>query len=148
VVEAAVGMAVALVEGAHTSAVAASVAVAFMEAALVAAVFAAAASAAVDFAAAAFTMAFAAIGLPSLAGLTILSFIIPMGTTPTRTTGTIPTAIIPTGTIPMAITLTLMDTVAFAAVGDPYNQPVYQGSAGYTDQLVGQIHLRLACTGY
>jgi hypothetical protein len=31
----------------------------------------------------------------------------------------------------MAITLTLMDTVAFAAVGDPYNQPVYQGSAGY-----------------
>ena len=132
-VEAAVDMAGALVEGAHTSAVAASVAVAFMEAALVAAVFAAAASAAV-----AFTMAFAAIGLPSLAGLTILSFTIPMGTTPTRTTGT----------IPMAITLTLMDTVAFAAVGDPYNQPVYQGSAGYTDQLVGQIHLRLACTGY
>jgi len=128
VVEAAVDMAGALVEGAHTSAVAA-----FMEAALVAAVFAAAASAAV-----AFTMAFAAIGLPSLAGLTILSFTIPMGTTPTRTTGT----------IPMAITLTLMDTVAFAAVGDPYNQPVYQGSAGYTDQLVGQIHLRLACTGY
>jgi len=38
--------------------------------------------------------------------------------------------------------------VAFAAVGDPYNQPVYQGSAGYTDKLVGQIHLRLACTGY
>ena len=138
VVEAAVDMAGALVEGAHTSAVAASVAVAFMEAALVAAVFAAAASAAVDFAAAAFTMAFAAIGLPSLAGLTILSFTIPMGTTRTRTTGT----------IPMAITLTLMDTVAFAAVGDPYNQPVYQGSAGYTDQLVGQIHLRLACTGY
>jgi len=95
-----------------------------------------------------FTMAFAAIGLPSLAGLTILSFTIPMGTTPTRTTGTIPT-----DTIPMAITLTVMDTVAFAAVafaavGDPYNQPVYQGSAGYTDQLVGQIHLRLACTGY
>ena len=26
--------------------------------------------------------------------------------------------------------------VAFAAVGDPYNQSVYQGSAGYTDQLL------------
>jgi hypothetical protein len=37
---------------------------------------------------------------------------------------------------------------ASAAVGDPYNQPVYQGSAGYTDQLVGQIQLRLARTGY
>jgi hypothetical protein len=24
--------------------------------------------------------------------------------------------------------------VAFAAVGDPYNQPVSQGSAGYTDE--------------
>jgi hypothetical protein len=38
--------------------------------------------------------------------------------------------------------------VAFAAVGDPYNQSVYQGSAGYTDQLVGQIQLRLARAGY
>ena len=153
-VEAAVDMAVALVEAVHTSAVAASVAVAFVEAALVAAVFAAAvfaaaASAAAAFAAAAFATAFAAIGLPSLAGLTIPSFTIP------------------TDTIPMAITLTVMDTdtdtdtedtdtvafaavafaaVAFAAVGDPYNQPVYQGSAGYTDQLVGQIQLRLAST--
>lgn len=35
------------------------------------------------------------------------------------------------------------DTAAFAAVGDPYNEPVYQRSAGYTDQLVGQIQLRL-----
>jgi hypothetical protein len=26
--------------------------------------------------------------------------------------------------------------VAFAAVGDPYNQSVYQGSAGYTDLLL------------
>jgi hypothetical protein len=33
--------------------------------------------------------------------------------------------------------------VAFAAVGDPYNQSVYQASAGYSDQLVGQIKLRL-----
>jgi hypothetical protein len=139
-------MAGALVEGAHTSAVAASVAVAFMVAALVAAVFAAEASAAVAFAA----VAFAAIGSASLAGLTIPSFTIPMATIPTGTT--------PTGTIPMAITLTdtVMDTVAFAevafaaaafaAVGDPYNRPVYQGSAGYTDQLVGQIQLRLART--
>ena len=38
--------------------------------------------------------------------------------------------------------------VAFAAVGDPHNQPVYQGSAGYTDQLVEQIQLRLARAGY
>jgi hypothetical protein len=38
--------------------------------------------------------------------------------------------------------------VAFAAVGDPYNQPVYQGSAGYTDQLVEQIQLRLARADY
>ena len=45
----AVDMAGALVEGAHTLAVAAFVAVDFMEAALLAAVFAAAASAAVDF---------------------------------------------------------------------------------------------------
>ena len=135
-------MAGALVEGAHTS---------------VAAGFAAVASAAVASAA----VASAAIGSPSLAGLTIPSFTIPMATIPTGT--------IPTGTIPMAITLTVMDSVAFAAaafaavaftaaafaaagfaavafaaVGDPYNQPVYQGSTGYTDQLVGQIQLRLA----
>jgi peptidoglycan hydrolase-like protein with peptidoglycan-binding domain len=38
--------------------------------------------------------------------------------------------------------------VAFAAVGDSYNEPVYQGSAGYTDQLVGQIQLCLARAGY
>jgi hypothetical protein len=34
--------------------------------------------------------------------------------------------------------------VAFMAVADPYNQSVYQGSAGYSDQLVRQIQLRLA----
>jgi hypothetical protein len=33
--------------------------------------------------------------------------------------------------------------VAFVAVGDLYNQSVYQGSAGYSDQLVGQIQLGL-----
>jgi hypothetical protein len=33
--------------------------------------------------------------------------------------------------------------VAFMAVADPYNQSVYQGSAGYSDQLVGQIKLRV-----
>jgi len=32
----------------------------------------------------------------------------------------------------------------FAAVGDPYNEPVYQRSAEYADQLVGQIQLRPA----
>jgi hypothetical protein len=38
--------------------------------------------------------------------------------------------------------------VAFMAVGDANNQSVYQGSAGYTDQLVGQIQLRLARGDY
>jgi hypothetical protein len=33
--------------------------------------------------------------------------------------------------------------VAFAAVGDPYNQ-LFTKSVRYTDQLVGQIQLRLA----
>jgi peptidoglycan hydrolase-like protein with peptidoglycan-binding domain len=37
---------------------------------------------------------------------------------------------------------------AFVAVGDSYNEAVYQGSAGYTDQLVGQIQLRLARADY
>jgi hypothetical protein len=125
VVEAAVDMAGALVEGAHTSAVAA-----FMEAALVVAVFATEAFAAVDFAAAAFAMAFAAIGLPSLEGLTIPSF-----TIPTHTTGTIPMAIILTGTVMDTLAFAAVDfaaaafAMAFAAVADPYNQPVYQGSA-------------------
>jgi len=32
--------------------------------------------------------------------------------------------------------------VAFATVGDPNNQPVYQGSAGSTDQLVEQSFYR------
>jgi putative peptidoglycan binding protein len=31
---------------------------------------------------------------------------------------------------------------------DSYNQPVYQGSAGYTDSLVRQVQLRLARAGY
>ena len=38
--------------------------------------------------------------------------------------------------------------VAFVAVGDPYNQPVYQGSGGYTDSLIGRVQLRLARAGY
>jgi hypothetical protein len=31
---------------------------------------------------------------------------------------------------------------------DSSNRPVYQGSAGYTDSLVGQVQLRLARAGY
>ena len=31
---------------------------------------------------------------------------------------------------------------------DSYNQPGYQGGAGYTDSLVGQVQLRLARAGY
>jgi len=38
--------------------------------------------------------------------------------------------------------------VAFAAVGDASKEPVHQGSARYTDQLVGQIPLRLARGDY
>ena len=53
-----------------------------------------------------------------------------------------------TATIPTAIILMVTDTVAFAAVGDPYNQPVYQGSGGYTDSLIGRVQLRLARAGY
>jgi peptidoglycan hydrolase-like protein with peptidoglycan-binding domain len=34
--------------------------------------------------------------------------------------------------------------VPFAAVGDAYSEPAYQGSAGYADQLIGRIQLRLA----
>ena len=37
---------------------------------------------------------------------------------------------------------------AFVAVGDPYDQPVYQGSGGYTDSLIGRVQLRLARAGY
>jgi len=38
--------------------------------------------------------------------------------------------------------------VAFAALDDPYNQPICQGSAGYAGQLVEQIQLRLARADY
>jgi hypothetical protein len=31
---------------------------------------------------------------------------------------------------------------------DSYDEPVYQGSAGYTDSLTGQVQLRLARAGY
>jgi Putative peptidoglycan binding domain len=115
---------------------------------------------AVAFVAAAFMiMAFAAVG--SIAASTIdSSSLVILGTRsftiPIHTTGTIPIAII------LAIILMVTDTaalataasvaaacaaVAFAAVGDSYNEPVYQGSAGYTDQLVGQIQFCLARAG-
>jgi hypothetical protein len=109
------------------------------------------------FAAVGSTIAASTMGSPSLVILVTRSF-----TTPVHTTGTIPIAII------LAITLMVTDTVAlpaaafvavafvaaafvavasvavaFMAVADPYNQSVYQGSAGYSDQLVGQIKLRV-----
>jgi hypothetical protein len=112
-----------------------------------AAAFVVMAFAEVAFAAVGSTIAASTIGSSSLVILGTRSFTIPI-----HTTGTIPIAII------LAIILMVTDTVAllaaafvavaFAAVGDPYNQPVYQGSAGYTDQLVGQIQLRLALAGY
>jgi len=127
----------------------------------------------VAFVAAAFVMvAFAAVGstiaASTMGSLSLVILVTRSFTTPIHTTGTIPIAII------LAIILMVTDTaalpavvfaavasvavvfvvvasvavafmaVAFAAVGDPYNQSVYQGSAGYTDQLVGQIQLRLA----
>jgi len=126
----------------------------------------------VAFVAAAFMMvAFAAVGstiaASRMGSLSLVILVTRSFTTPIHTTGTIPIAII------LAIILMVTDTaalpavvfaavasvavvfvvvasvavafmaVAFAAVGDPYNQSVYQGSAGYTDQLVGQIQLRL-----
>ena len=76
-------------------------------------------------------------------------------TIPIHTTGTIPTAIIlmvtDTDTVALAtaaFVAVAFAAVAFVAVGDSYNEPVYQGSAGYTDQLVGQIQLRLARADY
>jgi hypothetical protein len=92
----------------------------------------------VAFAAVGSTIATSTIGSSSLAILGTRSF-----TTPIHTTGTIRIAII------LAIILMVTDTaafvaVAFMAVGDPYNQSVYEGSFGCTDQLVGQIQLRLA----
>jgi len=126
---------------------AAFVVMAFAEVAFVAAAFMM-----VAFAAVGSTIAASTMGSPSLVILVTRSF-----TTPVHTTGTIPIAII------LAITLMVTDTVAlpaaafvavafaavaFVAVGDSYNEPVYQGSAGYTDQLVGQIQLRLARADY
>src|SRR6266478_2754067 len=121
---------------------AAFVVMAFAEVASVAAVFMM-----VAFAAVGSTIAASTMGSPSLVILVTRSF-----TTPVHTTGTILIAII------LAITLMVTDTVAlpaaafvavaFVAVGDSYNEPVYQGSAGYTDQLVGQIQLRLARADY
>ena len=113
-----------------------------------AAAFVVMAFAEVAFAAVGSTIAASTIGSSSLVILVALSFTIPIHTT---------------GTIPIAIILMVTDTaalaaaafvavafmaVAFMAVGDPYNQSVYQGSAGYTDQLVGQIQLRLARGDY
>jgi hypothetical protein len=104
-------------------------------------------------------------GLFSLAILGTRSFTIPIPITDTIPTGTILTGTILTGTI---LTGTDTDTVVFAAavfaavtfaavvftavasvaVGDSYNQPVYQGSGGYTDELVEQIQFRPACADY
>ncbi len=48
----------------------------------------------------------------------------------------------------VALTAVAFAAVAFVAVGDPYDQPVYQGSGGYTDSLIGRVQLRLARAGY
>jgi hypothetical protein len=97
-------------------------------------------------------------GLSSLAILGTRSFTILMPITDTTLMGTIPMAIILTGTDTVVLAAAVFAAVTFAAVvftavasaavGDPYNQPVYQGSAGYTDELVEQIQFRPACADY
>ena len=127
------------------------------------------ASTAVAFVAVAFVMvAFAAVSSTiatssSLAILGTHSFTIPI-----HITDTIPTAIILMVTDTAALAAVAFVAVAFAAVafavvafavvafvavafvavGDPYDQPVYQGSGGYTDSLIGRVQLRLARAGY
>src|SRR6266566_5269197 len=105
----------------------------------VVAVTAAASAEAVAFVAAAFMMvAFAAVGSTIAASTIGSSSLVILGTRsftiPIHTTDTIPIAII------LAFILMVTDTaalptavfvaVAFMAVGDQYNQSVYQGSAG------------------
>ena len=124
------------------------VAVAFAAVALTAVAFVAVAFVMVAFAAVGSTIATSTIGSSSLAILGTRSFTIPI-----RITDTILTIIIlmVTDTVALATAAFVavgFTAVAFAAVGDPYNQPVYQGSAGYTDQLVEQIQLRLARADY
>src|SRR5205823_9283410 len=110
---------------------------------LTAVAFVAAAFMMVAFAAVGSTIAASTIGSSSLVILGTRSFTIPI-----HTTGTIPIAIILMVTDTAALAAAAFVAVAFMAVGDPYNQSVYQGSAGYTDQLVGQIQLRVAVAGY
>jgi len=112
----------------------------------------------VAFAAVGSTIATSTIGSSSLAILGTHSFTIPI-----HITDTIPTAIILMVTdtaafaavafaavafAAVAFAAVAFAVVAFAAVDDPYNQPIYQGSAGYSGQLVEQIHLRLARAVY
>src|SRR6266481_3727520 len=121
----------------------ASVEEAFTAAASVGVVFEVMAFMMVAFAAVGSTIAASTIGSSSLVILVTLSFTIPI-----HTTGTIPIAIILMVTDTAALAAAAFVAVAFMAVGDANNQSVCQGSAGYTDQLVGQIQLRLARGDY
>ena len=119
-------------------------AVAFAAVAFAAAAFAAVAFAAAAFAAVGSTIATSTIDSSSLAILGTRSFTISI-----HITATIPTAIILMVTdtaalaaaafVAMAFAAVAFVAVVFAAVGDAYNEPVYQGSAGYTDCLIGQV---------
>jgi hypothetical protein len=127
-----------------------------------AAAFAAAALAVAGFMVALTAVAFAAVGSAMAASTIDSSSLAILGThsftIPIHTTDTIPTAIILMVTdtaalaavafVAVAFAAVAFAAVAFAAVGDPYKQPVYQGSAGYSDQLVEQIQLRLARADY
>src|SRR5438309_11948176 len=96
----------------------------------------------------AFAAVSSTIATSSLAILGTHSFTIPI-----HITDTIPTAIILMVTdtaalAAVAFVAVAFVAVAFVAVGDPYDQPVYQGSGGYTDSLIGRVQLRLARSGY
>jgi hypothetical protein len=114
--------------------------------------------AAVAFAAAGSTIATSTIDSSSLAILGTRSFTIPihiMGTIPTAiilmVTDTVAFAVVAFAVVAFAVVAFVevaFVEVAFVAVGDPYNQPVYQGSGGYTDSLIVRVQLRLARAGY
>ena len=132
----------------EAAAFAAALTVAGFTVALTAVAFAAVAFAAAAFAAVGSTIATSTIDSSSLAILGTRSFTIPI-----HITATIPTAIILMVTdtvafVAVAFVAVAFAVVAFVAVGDPYNQPVYQGSGGYTDSLIGRVQLRLARAGY
>jgi len=54
--------------------------------------------------------------------------------TDTEDTDTDTVALATAASVAVAFVAVAFAAVAFVAVGDSYNEPVYQGSAGYTDE--------------